>query len=64
MNWIFFFSTKLLVPHNKDGPVAFHVGLKFKKSTFEEPDLQFYVCTGCGKMQYKSGNGGGGGIEE
>ncbi|CAK5074843.1 unnamed protein product [Meloidogyne enterolobii] len=44
---------KLILADESGGPTAIHVGLKYKKETFED-ELEFFVCTECGKVQFNN----------
>lgn len=43
---------KLILADESGGPVSIHVGLKYKKSTFEAENLEFFACAECGKVQF------------
>uniref|UniRef100_A0A914LFT2 3'-5' exonuclease domain-containing protein n=1 Tax=Meloidogyne incognita TaxID=6306 RepID=A0A914LFT2_MELIC len=45
---------KLILSNESGGPTSIHVGLKYKKETFEDVDLEFFVCAECGKVQFNN----------
>lgn len=38
------------------GAVSVHVGLKYKKESFDLPNQQFFVCAECGRVQKSDTN--------